>query len=384
VDTGRFRSTAAGRIVRTPQGYDAFVPAPLPPDLDYSKDLVLALSRADAALSELSVAGEQLPNPHLLVAPFLRQEAVLSSRIEGTRTTLSELLMDEVAVVPPGRDPADLREVRNYIDALEYGLERLHDLPLSLRFVRELHERLMRGVRGAHMTPGEFRRSQNWIGPPGSTLATATYVPPPVDEMMAALAAWELFLQDRTSLPDLVQCALMHEQFEAIHPFLDGNGRVGRLLITLFLTERRRLTQPLLYLSAYIEAHRTEYYAALLRVRTDADWHGWLLFFLTGVQATAERATGQARQLMRIREEYRQKVIDRPKALALVDQALKTHYLTVAEAQRLLGVTNPTARAAVQRLVEVGLLEEVGDRKWRRLYVARPVMDALRTPLDAL
>jgi len=176
----------------------------------------------------------------------------------------------------------------------------------------------------------------------------------------------------------------MHEQFEAIHPFLDGNGRVGRLLITLFLTERRRLTQPLLYLSAYIEAHRTEYYAALLRVRTDADWHGWLLFFLTGVQATAERATGQARQLMRIREEYRQKVIDRPKALALVDQALKTPYLTVAEAQRLLGVTNPTARAAVQRLVEVGLLEEVGDRKWRRLYVARPVMDALRTPLDAL
>jgi Fic family protein len=360
------------------------VPAPLPPEIDYGKALVLALSRADAALSELSVAGEQLPNPHLLIAPYLRQEAVLSSRIEGTRTTLSELLMDEVAAAPPERDPADLREVRNYIDALEYGLARLDELPLSLRFVRELHERLMRGVRGAHTTPGEFRRSQNWIGSPGSTLATATYVPPPVDEMMRALADWELFLHDRTSLPDLVQCALMHEQFEAIHPFLDGNGRVGRLLITLFLSERGRLTQPLLYLSAYIEAHRSEYYDALLRVRTDGDWRSWLLFFFTGVRETAVRAASQARELTRMREAYRQKVTGRPKALALVDEVLRAPYITVAEAQRLLGVTNPTARAAVETLVQIGLLEEVGDRKWRRLYVARPVMDVLRAPMDEL
>ena len=229
------------------------------------------------ALSERSIAGEQLPNPHLLIAPYLRQEAVLSSRIEGTRTTLSELLMDEVSAPPRGRDPDDLREVHNYIDALEYGLERLKTLPLSLRFLRELHERLMKGVRGAHATPGEFRRSQNWIGPPGSTLATATYVPPPVEDMRKVLGDWELFLHDRTSLPDLVQCALMHEQFEAIHPFLDGNGRVGRPLITLFLTDRGRLTQPLLYLSAYFEAHRGDYYDALLRVRTDGDWEGWLL-----------------------------------------------------------------------------------------------------------
>jgi Fic family protein len=290
--------------------------------------------------------------------------------------------MDEVAAAPADRDPADLREVRNYIDALEHGLARLSDLPLSLRFVRELHERLLRGVRGAHMTPGEFRRSQNWIGPPGSTLATATYVPPPVDEMTRALADWELFLHDRTSLPDLVQCALMHEQFEAIHPFLDGNGRVGRLLITLFLTERGRLTQPLLYLSAYIEAHRGEYYDALLRVRTDGDWQAWLLFFLTGVRETAARATAQARELTRIREEYRKKVAGQPKALALVDHVLKAPYMTVAEAQRLLGVTNPTARSAMQRLADVGLLEEVGDRKWRRLYVARPVMEVLQAPME--
>ena len=384
MDTSLFKDSAAGRIVRTPQGYDAFVPAPLPPDIDYDRDLVLTLSRADAALSELSVAGEQLPNPHLLIAPYLRQEAVLSSRIEGTRTTLSELLMDEVAASPPERDPDDLREVRSYIAALEYGLARLSELPLSLRFVRELHERLMEGVRGTHMTPGEFRRSQNWIGRPGSTLTTATYVPPPVPEMMEALGAWELFLHERGSLPDLVQCALLHEHFEAIHPFLDGNGRVGRLLITLFLAERGRLTQPLLYLSAYIEAHRGYYYDALLRVRTDGDWNSWLLFFLGGVQETAMHAARQAREVMRIREEYRHRVQGHPKALALVDDILRTPYLTVAEAQRVLGVTNPTARTAVQALVAAGLLEEVGERKWRRLYVARPVLDVLNAPLEEM
>ena len=377
MDPARFQASAAGKVVKTPEGFYAFVPAPLPPKLEYGQDLVLALSRADAALSELSLAGEQLPNPHLLIAPYLRQEAVLSSRIEGTRTTLSELLMDEVAAAPPERDPSDLREVRNYVEALEYGLARLSELPLSLRFVRELHERLMQGVRGAHMTPGEFRRSQNWIGPPGCTLADATYVPPPVDEMNRALGDWELFLHDRTSLPDLVQCALVHEQFEAIHPFLDGNGRVGRLLITLFLSERGRLTQPLLYLSAYIEAHRSDYYDALLRVRTAGDWEGWLLFFLRGVQQTAVHGAKQAREIIRIREEYRQRVQGQVKAVALVDEVLRTPFITVPEAQRALGVSNPTARTAVNALVAAGLLQEVGDRPWRRLYVARPVLDVL-------
>lgn len=384
MDPVRFHASAAGKVVKTLGGFSAFVPAPLPPKLDYGQDLVLALSRADAALSELSIAGEQLPNPHLLIAPYLRQEAVLSSRIEGTRTTLSELLMDEVAAAPPERDPNDLREVRNYIEALEYGLARLSELPLSLRFVRELHERLMQGVRGAHMTPGEFRRSQNRIGPPGCTLANATYVPPPVDEMTRALGDWELFLHDRTSLPDLVQCALMHEHFEAIHPFLDGNGRVGRLLITLFLTERGRLTQPLLYLSAYIEAHRSDYYDALLRVRTEGDWESWLLFFLRGVQETAVAAAAQARKIMRIREEYQQLLQDHAKALALVDEVLSTPYITVAHAQKVLGVSNPTARTAVSAMVDAGLLAEVGERKWRRLYVARPVLDVLRTPLETM
>ena len=244
-----------GRVVRARGGYHAFVPAPLPPKLAYSDDLVLALSRADVALSELAGLGRHLPNPHLLIAPYVRREAVLSSRIEGTTTSLAELLLDDVARGATARDPHDVQEVRNYVTALGYGVTRLKTLPLSLRLVRELHARLMKGVRGEHATPGEFRRSQNWIGRPGSTLETAVYVPPPPEELMETLGVWERFLHDRNTVPDLIQCGLIHEQFEAIHPFLDGNGRVGRLLIVLFLMERGRLSQPLLYISAYIEQH---------------------------------------------------------------------------------------------------------------------------------
>src|SRR2546426_4191463 len=290
MDPTAFKAPEAGRVIRTPKGYAAFVPAPLPPTLDYGADLVRALSRADAALSELSGLGQHLPNPHLLIAPYVRREAVLSSRIEGTKASLSDLLLDEMenAASVPRED--DVREVRNYVVALEYGIKRLRDLPLSLRLVRELHARLMKGVRGERATPGEFRRSQNWIGPSGSTPATAPYVPPPPEHMKEALADCERFLHEREKLPDLIQCALMHEQFEAIHPFLDGNGRVGRLLITLFLIERGRLSQPLLYLSAYIEAHRGEYYSGLQAVHTDGDWKGWIRFFLTGVELIAQDA----------------------------------------------------------------------------------------------
>src|SRR5712692_7664170 len=325
-----FRSPSAGKVIQTPQGYAAFIPAPLPPPLVYDDDLVLALSRADAALSELSGLGRHLPNPHLLIAPYVRREAVLSSRIEGTTTTLAELLLEEVAEGAARRDPADVREVRNYVTALEYGVTRLRTLPLSLRLVLELHARLMKGVRGEHATPGEFRRTQNWIGVPRSTLESAIYVPPPPEFMMEALEAWERFLHERGRVPDLVQCALMHEQFEAIHPFLDGNGRVGRLLITLFLIERGRLSQPLLYLSDYIERHRNEYYEGLQRVRTVGDWPGWLHFFLAGVAATAHHGVGQAARLTALRDRLRKRVLRRPKALALLDALFANPFLPVA------------------------------------------------------
>jgi Fic family protein len=368
-----FRAPEAGRVIRTPTGYDAFVPNPLPPRIPWSDELVRTLSRADAALSELSGLGSLLPNPHLLIAPYVRREAVLSSKIEGTTTDLSELLIDEANAGPP-RDPDDVREVRNYVRALEYGVKRLRDLPLSLRLVRELHERLMKGVRGNRATPGEFRRSQNWIGPPGSNPQTATYVPPPVDEMMPALDAWEHFLHEREKLPDLVQCALMNEQFETIHPFLDGNGRVGRLLITLFLIERKRLSQPLLYLSAYIEANRSDYYELLQGVRTRGDWSSWLMYFLRGVAEIGMEAVERSGRLLALRERFRKKVAQLPRALKLLDFLMINPYVTVARAEKLLGVSNPTAREAVNRLQAAGLLEETTGRSWGKLYLAKPIL----------
>ena len=369
-----FRAPEAGRIVRAKGGYDAFLPAPLPPKLVYDDELVLALSRADAALSELSGLGRHLPNPHLLIAPYVRREAVLSSRIEGTMTTLRELLLEEVAEGAARRDPADVREVRNYVAALEHGVARLRTLPLSLRLLRELHARLMKGVRGEHATPGEFRRTQNWIGVPRSTIESAVYVPPPPEHMLEALQVWERFLQERGRVPDLVQCALLHQQFEAIHPFLDGNGRVGRLLITLFLIERARLSQPLLYLSAYIDRHRGEYYDGLQAVHTDGDWKRWIRFFLTGVEVIAQEAVAQAAQLMELRERWRERLADYPKAAQLLDALLVNPYMSVARAERLLKVSNPTARQLVARLEKLELLTEVTGREWGRLYLARPIL----------
>ncbi len=377
MDPVDFRVAAAGRVIQTPQGYAAFIPASLPPQLTYSPDLVLALSRADAGLSELSGLGRHLPNPHLLIAPYVRREAVLSSRIEGTKTNLADLLLDEVEGTRPGQADSDVREVRNYVVALGHGIKRLADLPLSLRLVREVHARLMKGVKGDYATPGEFRRSQNWIGPPDSTPATATYVPPPPEQLMEALSDWERFLHVRDQIPDLVQCALMHEQFEAIHPFFDGNGRVGRLLITLFLIERGRLSQPLLYLSAFLEAHRQEYYDRLHRVQTDGDWIGWLRFFLTGVAETAREGVRLAGRLMELREGFRKRLGDKPKALALLDELFINPYVNVVRAQRVLKVSNPTAREAVRLLEQKGVVEEITGRAWARLYLARPILQAI-------
>lgn len=382
MDALAYQAPQAGRVIRTAQGYNAFVPAPLPPQLEYTPALVRLLSVADAALSELSGLGQVLPNPHLLIAPYLRREAVLSSRIEGTQASLADLLADEAGQAPRA-SADDVREVRNYVVALEYGIERLQALPLSLRLVRELHARLMHGVRGDRATPGEFRRSQNWIGPHGSTPANAPYVPPPPQEMQQALEAWETFLHARDELPDLIQCALMHEHFEAIHPFLDGNGRVGRLLVTLFLSERGRLLQPLLYLSEYIERNRDDYYRGLMRIRTHGDWNGWLHYFLAGVQWSALRAVRQARQLLALREAMRAKVVTAPRALALVDVLFENPYLDANRVKTLLGVSDPTARKALGLLESAGLIEETTGRAWGRQYLARGVLAALDDPGDS-
>ncbi len=382
MDPTEFHSPDAGEVVSCPEGYAAFVPAPLPPKLRYGQELVLALSRADAALGELSGIGGELPDPQLLDASFKRQEALCSSRIEGAEVSLSDLLLDQVGAVGEGVPRDHLREVRSCIATLRFGVERLREEPLSISFVKDLHERLFRGEIGMQRTPGELRTSQNWVGPPGATLATATYVPPPVSELEGTLAAWETFLQQRGSLPDLVQCAMLHEQFQAIHPFVGGNGRIGRLLITLFLMERGRMSRPLLYLSAYFEGHRDEYYLRLQRVRTHGEWAPWLLFFVNGVHETARRAARQARAL--IGQHARNRELVKGQALKLADELFRTPCMTVPEAQKVLGVTNPTARRAVRELEAAGMLQEWDEKHWPRVYLARPVLDAVLHPVEDL
>jgi Fic family protein len=358
------------------------VPAPLPPKLKYTDDLVLAVSRADAALGELSGVGSEMPDPLLLDAPFKRQEALCSARIEGAQVSLSDLLLDQVGAARASVPRDHLREVLNCVATLRYGVERLQQVPLSLSLVRELHEQLLRGEIGSTRTPGEFRTSQSWIGPPGATLATATYVAPPVPQMLKALAAWDAFVQQRDTMPDLVQCALAHAQFETIHPFVGGNGRLGRLLITLFLIDRRRLERPLLYLSAYFEGHRDEYYLRLQRVRTHGEWTPWLLFFLEGVRRTAERATRQARALIRLYTDSRAQIDGN--ALALADELFRTPCMTVPKAQRVLDVGGAAARRVVGELQGRGLLQEYREKRSPRVYLARPVLEAVLHPLEDL
>lgn len=376
-----FTDKASGALIQAPQGFLAFKPNPLPPSIEFDMGLAVALSKADAALSELSGLGGQLPNPHLLISPYIKREAVLSSRIEGTKASLSDLLIDEIEdghAKPPGSD--DVKEVRNYIRALEQGVAMLPDLPLSLRLIRAIHAELMAGVRGDKATPGEFRRSQNWIGPAGSTPMTAAFVPPPVDAMTDCLNEWEKFLHIRDTMPDLIQCAMMHVQFETIHPFLDGNGRVGRLLITLFLLERGRMSQPLLYLSAFIDAHKGDYYDLLQRVRTHGEWVPWIRFFLQGVLEISTEGGQQAKELHRLREQYRAQLRDKPNALGLIDDLFTNPYMTISRAAKVLDKTHPTAKAAISVLEERGVLTEITGRQWGRFYVCRPVLDALEKP----
>ena len=370
----------SGRSIRTPQGYTAFVPDPLPPTLEWTPVLTRALSDADRLIGQLAGEGGQLPNPHVLIRPFVRREAVLSSRIEGTRATLGELLAAE-AGAPVERSPDDLREVANYVKALEQGVKRLKTLPLSLRLLRELHATLMTGVRGQHATPGEFRRSQNWIGPPGCTLANASYVPPPVEEMTECLGAWERFLHDRT-LPPLAQAAFLHYQFEAIHPFLDGNGRIGRLLITLFLVEREILPSPLLYLSAFFEAARRDYYEGLRGVTEEGDWAGWLQYFLNRVARQSEDALGRAAKINQLLTAWRKAAADTSSKmpLRLVEALGANPYLTLTGASRQLKVAFTTVQRAAERLQKLGIVKEVSGQQRNRVYCATALLSILEAP----
>lgn len=374
-----FTQDKAGRLVKTHQGYWAFVPDPLPPKLDLSWALVSQLSEADRALSELAGVARTLPNPHLLINPFIRREAVLSSRIEGTQASLSDLLFFEASGSIEQKAP-DVLEVANYVKALEYGLGRLADLPVSLRLIRETHEHLMSGVRGEHLTPGEFRRSQNWIGPPGCTLMDAVFVPPPVAEMNEALNDLEKYLHAERSLPLLIRQALVHYQFETIHPFLDGNGRIGRLLLTLLFCTEGPLTQPLLYLSAYFERYRQDYYRLLRGVSQQGRWIDWITFFLRGVADQSRDAIRRSSQLLDLWQEYRKRLQStRSSALALqlVDELFSYPALTVAGAAKLLNVTQRSAQLNIEKLEHSGILEEATGKQRNRIFIAPAIISII-------
>jgi len=364
----------------TGSGYNAFHPNPLPPPILWSSPLVRALSDADRLLGKLAGEGRRLPNPHLLIRPFVQREAVYSSRIEGTQSTLGELLAVEAGAAV-ARSPDDLREVGNYVLALEYGLGRLKSLPLSLRLVCEIHAKLMDGVRGNSATPGEFRRSQNWIGSPGCTLAQARYVPPPHDDMMDDLSAWEKFLHE-DSLPPLVQAALMHYQFEAIHPFLDGNGRVGRLFITLLLCARGVLPLPLLYLSAFFEATRRDYYERLRDVTERGAWEEWLHYFCNGVARQAEDALSRADRINSLLEKWRAEAASDSSGTPakLIDLIGSNPYLTPRGMQEKLGVAYNTAAAGIRRLERRGIVTKMGDNKRDRVFCAQEILSILEEP----
>jgi len=366
---------------KVPQGsYAAFVPAPLPPKLDWTPRLIRVLSDADRLIGKLAGEGGRLPNPHILMRPFLQREAVLSSKIEGTQATLGELLAAE-AGASVDRSPDDLREVGNYVVALEHGILRLKELPLCVRIIRELHEKLMTGVRGQQATPGRFRKIQNWIGKPGSTLATASFVPPPPGEVEMCLAAWEKFLHE-SELPPLVTIALAHYQFEAIHPFLDGNGRVGRLLISLFLIERQILPTPLLYLSAFFEAARRDYYDGLRGVSERGAWNEWLEYFLQGVARMSEDALSRAARINSKLIEWQKKVAgDSTNApLRVVELLAANPFITAKGAAEKLGVAFTTAQRAIERLERLGIVKQSGDAKRDRVYCANALLEILEEP----
>ena len=376
-----FSKSCPGRLVRTVGDGWAYVPNPLPPLLDWDEDFAGAVSEAGMALGRLDGAGAQLQNPNLLIAPFVRREAVLSSRIEGTQTLLPDLLEFEADPEEVERRTPDVREVVNYVWALEYGLERLKELPLNLRLIRELHERLMSGLRGGDRDPGHFRRAQNLIGPPDChTPDQATFVPPPPNELQTTLREFEAFMHAPSKAPPLVRLAMIHYQFEAIHPFLDGNGRVGRLLISLWLSANKLLSQPLLYLSAYFESRREAYYDLLLQVSLRGAWVEWIRFFVNGIKEQADDAVQRSSRLLELQKSFRDrlhKLRGSARVLGMADRLFESPYTTVSRAQKQLDVTYSGAQKIIDKLVTAKILKEITGRARNRVYVAQEIVKAI-------
>jgi len=361
-------------------GYSAFVPQPLPPDppLSYDDELSSLMERANRALGRLDGCTYTLPNPDLFLYMYVRKEAVLSSQIEGTQASLADLLEYEGDIeVKTSQD--DIEEVSNYVAAMNHGLERLKEFPLSLRLIKEIHARLLSGTRGGHKHPGEFRTSQNWIG--GTKPSDARFVPPPPNEVMRCIGDLEIFLHDE-NIPPLLKAGLAHAQFETIHPFLDGNGRMGRLLITFILCHDKVLEKPLLYLSLFFKKHREEYYERLNAVRRDGDWEGWIKFYLQGVYEISKQATDAAKSIMDLLAADRQKLAGlgkaAPTALALLDLLYLRPYVTIPFVAKELDISPPAASKAVNNLVALGILKEVSGKKRDRIFLHERYLAIIR------
>ena len=365
----------AGRYVQQPAGYKAFIPAPLPPrpSVQIDEEMQDLLSKADMALGRLDGSIQTLPNPDLFVFMYVRKEAVLSSQIEGTQASINDLIKAEAEIFDAER-PGDVGEVINYVAAMNYGLERLKAIPLSRRLIEEIHSRLLKNVRGEKMQPGEFRRSQNWIGPAGSTITDATFIPPPFQDAEEAVSDLEKFLHGEEYMPPLIRIGLAHAQFETIHPFLEGNGRIGRLLITFFLCNKKILQTPVLYISYYFKQHREEYYSRLQRIRDRGEWEEWLKFFIQGVFEVANQATETAKQIVALRENHRLLIAERfgnhaGKAMRLHERLFERPTVTVNDVRDLLHISFPNANALVDKFVDAGLLVETTGQARNRVFM---------------
>jgi cell filamentation protein, protein adenylyltransferase len=379
---------ARGHFQRQPAGYRAFMPEILPPDppVVLDAEMIYLLSEADRNLGRLDGMTLTLPNPDMFVFMYVRKEAVLSSQIEGTQASLIDVLEYENDILS-AKNPQDLEEVFNYIAAMNLGLERLKELPLSLRLIREIHQRLMQGVRGQNRNPGEFRTSQNWIGPPGCTLAQASYVPPPPDQMMVSLGDLEKFLhQDSDHIPFLLKVGIVHAQFETIHPFLDGNGRIGRLLISVLLCEAGIMKWPCLYISHYFKKYKAEYYTRLQNTREKGDWEGWVKFFLHGVSEVAREATDTAGKILEVRESTQRTVSEKltragaGNALTLLPKLFYRPIVNVQQVAEIINTTYATANYLISDLQRIEILTEITGWGRNRKFRFAPYLDLFLDP----
>lgn len=354
----------AGKYVHQLTGYDAFIPTDLPPDppVNMDAEMIRLLSLADRKLGRLDGVTQILPNPDLFVGMYVQKEAVLSSQIEGTQASFVDVLQVDADTAAKRQD---VEEVVNYVKAMKYGMNRLETLPLSLRLLREIHGILLSGVRGSQRNPGDFRTSQNWIGSSGCSLATASFVPPPVAEMTSALGHLENYMYSESDIPHLIRIALIHAQFETIHPFLDGNGRMGRLLIAFWLYQQQILKYPLLYISYYFKKNRTEYYDRLMNIRTKGDWEGWVKFFLEGVAQVADEATQSASEIMKLKEMIMEKIqketSGKANSVLLLDLLFRMPIITINVVKDELKVSYPTAKALTEHFREAKIIRCIDD-----------------------